>query len=140
MLQELSNLVVADNTGAKRAMCFRILKQRKEYAHLGDVIRVAIKEATPTSSIKKGSVATAVIIRTGNPIRREDGSTVHFDQNACVLVDSKLNPIGTRVFGPVARELRDKNYMKILSILKWSNAKELTLWHFLELRRTTQLS
>ena len=116
MLQELSNLVVADNTGAKRAMCFRILKQRKEYAHLGDVIRVAIKEASPTSSIMKGSVATAVIIRTGNPIRRPDGSTVHFDQNACVLVDSKLNPIGTRVFGPVARELRDKNYMKILSM------------------------
>ena len=116
MLQELSNLVVADNTGAKRAMCFRILKQRKEYAHLGDVIRVAIMEASPTSSIKKGSVATAVIIRTGNPIRRADGSTVHFDQNACVLVDSKLNPIGTRVFGPVARELRDKNYMKILSM------------------------
>ena len=113
MLQELSNLVVADNTGAKRAMCFRILKQRKEYAHLGDVIRVAIKEASPTSSIKKGSVATAVIVRTGQPIRREDGSTVHFDQNACVLVDSKLNPI---VFGPVARELRDKNYMKILSM------------------------
>ena len=116
MLQELSNLVVADNTGAKRAMCFRILKQRKEYAHLGDVIRVAIKEASPTSSITKGSVATAVIVRTGQPIRREDGSTVHFDQNACVLVDSKLNPIGTRVFGPVARELRDKNYMTILSM------------------------
>lgn len=116
MLQELSNLVVADNTGAKRAMCFRILKQRKEYAHLGDVIRVAIKGNDPTSSIKKGSVATAVIVRTGQPIRREDGSMVHFDQNACVLVDSKLNPIGTRVFGPVARELRDKNYMKILSM------------------------
>ncbi len=116
MLQELSNLVVADNTGAKRAMCFRILKQRKEYAHLGDVIRVAIKESSPTASVKKGSVATAVIVRTGNPIRRADGSAVHFDQNACVLVDSKLNPIGTRVFGPVARELREKNYMKILSM------------------------
>ena len=116
MLQELSNLVVADNTGAKRARCFRIKGQRKEYAHLGDIIRVAIKEASPTSSIKKGSVATAVIVRTGQPIRREDGSTVHFDQNACVLVDSKLNPIGTRVFGPVARELRDRNYMKILSM------------------------
>ena len=116
MIQELTNLVVADNTGAKRAMCFRILKQRKEYAHLGDVIRVAIKEASPTSSIKKGSVSTAVIVRTGQPIRRDDGSTVHFDQNACVLVDSKLNPIGTRVFGPVARELREKNYMKILSM------------------------
>jgi large subunit ribosomal protein L14 len=116
MLQELSNLVVADNTGAKRAMCFRIKGQRKRYAHLGDIIRVAIKEASPTSSIKKGSVATAVIIRTGQPIRREDGSTVRFDQNACVLVDAKFNPIGTRVFGPVARELREKNYMKILSM------------------------
>ena len=116
MLQELSNLVVADNTGAKRAMCFRILKQRKRYAHLGDVIRVAIKEASPTSTVKKGSVATAVIIRTGQPIRREDGSTVHFDQNACVLVDSKLNPIGTRVFGPVARELRDSKCAKVVSM------------------------
>ena len=85
MLQELSNLVVADNTGAKRAMCFRILKQRKEYAHLGDVIRVAIKEASPTGSIKKGQVATAVIIRTGAPIVREDGQRVHFDQNACEI-------------------------------------------------------
>ena len=116
MIQELINLVVADNTGAKRAMCFRILKQRKEYAHLGDIIRVAIKEASPTGSVKKGQVCTAVIIRTGNPIRRADGSTVRFDQNACVLVDSKFNPLGTRVFGPVARELRDKNYMKILSL------------------------
>ena len=116
MIQELTNLVVADNTGAKRAMCFRILKQRKEYAHLGDVIRVAIKEASPTGSVKKGQVCTAVIIRTGEPIRREDGSTVRFDQNACVLVDSKFNPLGTRVFGPVARELRDKNYMKIVSL------------------------
>ena len=116
MLQELSNLVVADNTGAKRAMCFRILRQRKEYAHLGDIIRVSIKEASPTGSIKKGQVATAVIIRTGASIRREDGSVVHFDQNACVLVDSKMNPIGSRVFGPVPRELREKNYMKILSM------------------------
>ena len=116
MIQELTNLVVADNTGAKRAMCFRILKQHKEYAHLGDVIRVAIKEASPTGSIRKGQVCTAVIIRTGEPIRRADGSTVRFDQNACVIVDSKLQPQGTRIFGPVARELRDRNYMKILSM------------------------
>ena len=116
MIQELTNLVVADNTGAKRAMCFRILKQRKEYAHLGDVIRVAIKEASPTGTIRKGQVATAVIVRMGAPIRREDGQCVHFDQNACVLVDSKLNPIGSRVFGPVPRELREKNYMNILSM------------------------
>ena len=116
MIQELTNLVVADNTGAKRAMCFRILKQHKEYAHLGDVIRVAIKEASPTGSLRKGQVCTAVIIRTGEPIRRPDGSTVRFDQNACVIVDSKLQPQGTRIFGPVARELRDRNYMKILSM------------------------
>ena len=116
MIQELTNLVVADNTGAKRAMCFRILKQHKEYAHLGDVIRAAIKEASPTGSIRKGQVCTAVIIRTGEPIRRPDGSTVRFDQNACVIVDSKLQPQGTRIFGPVARELRDRNYMKILSM------------------------
>ena len=126
MLQELSNLVVADNTGAKRAMCFRILKQRKEYAHLGDFIRVSIKEASPTGAVKKGQVATAVIIRTGAPIQRADGSTIHFDQNACVLLDSsKKNPIGSRVFGPVPRELRELYkdndslnglYMKILSL------------------------
>ena len=126
MLQELSNLIVADNTGAKRAMCFRILKQRKEYAHLGDFIRVAIKEASPTGVIKKGSVANAVVIRTGANITRADGSSVHFDQNACVLLDSnRKNPIGTRVFGPVPRELREINkdnptlhqlYMKILSM------------------------
>ena len=116
MIREESNLVVADNTGAKIAKCFRVLGQRKEFAHIGDVIRVSIREASPTGAVKKGQVCTAVIIRTGNPIRRADGSTVHFDQNACVLVDSKLNPIGTRVFGPVARELREKNYMKILSM------------------------
>ena len=110
MIQELTNLVVADNTGAKRAMCFRILKQRKEYAHLGDVIRVAIKEASPTGSIRKGQVATAVIIRTGAPIVREDGQRVHFDQNACVLVDSKLNPIGPRHRGHPADEELQRRY------------------------------
>ena len=116
MIQEQTELVVADNTGAKRAMCFRILGQRKRYAHLGDVIRVAIKEATPTGAVKKGQVCMAVIVRTGQPIRREDGSYVRFDQNACVIVDNKFNPIGSRIFGPVARELRDRNYMKIISL------------------------
>ena len=117
MLQELSNLVVADNTGAKRAMCFRILGQRKEYARLGDFIRVAIKEASPTGAVKKGSVATAVVIRTGNPIRRADGSYIKFDNSACVIVDAKKSPIGTRIFGPVARELRDKgDNAKIISL------------------------
>lgn len=116
MIQEQTELVVADNTGAKRAMCFRILGQRKRYAHLGDVIRVAIKEATPTGAVKKGQVCMAVIVRTGQPIRREDGSYVRFDQNACVIVDNKFNPVGSRIFGPVARELRDRNYMKIISL------------------------
>jgi large subunit ribosomal protein L14 len=116
MIQEQTELVVADNTGAKRAMCFRILGQRKRYAHLGDVIRVAIKEATPTGAVKKGQVCMAVIVRTGQPIRREDGSYVRFDQNACVIVDNKMNPVGSRIFGPVARELRDRNYMKIISL------------------------
>ena len=116
MIQEQTELVVADNTGAKIAMCFRILGQRKRYAHLGDVIRVAIKEATPTGAVKKGQVCMAVIVRTGQPIRREDGSYVRFDQNACVIVDNKFNPVGSRIFGPVARELRDRNYMKIISL------------------------
>lgn len=116
MIQEQTELVVADNTGAKRAMCFRILGQRKQYAHMGDLIRVAIKEASPGGAVKKGQVCTAVIVRTGQPIRRADGSFVRFDQNACVIVDNKLNPIGSRIFGPVARELRDRNYMKIISL------------------------
>ena len=116
MIQEGTELVVADNTGAKLAMCFRIIGQRKMYAHIGDVIKVAVKEALPTGAVKKGQVCTAVIVRTGQPIRREDGSYVRFDQNACVIVDNKMNPVGSRIFGPVARELRDRNYMKIISL------------------------
>jgi large subunit ribosomal protein L14 len=116
MIQEQTELVVADNTGAKLAMCFRVIGQRKQYASIGDKIRVAIKESSPTAAIKKGTVQTAIIVRTGQPIRRADGSFVRFDQNACVIVDGKLNPIGSRIFGPVARELRDKNFMKIVSL------------------------
>ncbi|MEI8242462.1 MAG: 50S ribosomal protein L14 [bacterium] len=116
MIQEGTELVVADNTGAKLAMCFRIIGQRKAYAHIGDVIKVAVKEALPTGAVKKGQVCLAVVVRTGHPIRRADGSSVRFDQNACVVVDAKLNPLGTRIFGPVARELRDKNYMKVISL------------------------
>ena len=116
MIQEGTDLVVADNTGAKLAMCFRILGQRKRYAHIGDSIKVAIKEALPTGAVKKGQVCLAVVVRTGQPIRRPDGSYVRFDQNACVIVDAKLNPLGTRIFGPVARELRDKNFMKVISL------------------------
>jgi len=116
MIQEGTELVVADNTGAKLAMCFRVIGQRKRYAHIGDVIKVAVKEALPTGAVKKGQVCLAVVVRTGQPIRRTDGSCVRFDQNACVVVDAKLNPLGTRIFGPVARELRDKNYMKVISL------------------------
>ena len=116
MIREQSEMVVADNSGAKRAMCFRVIGQSRQYAHLGDIVRVAIKEAAPAGAIKKGQVCTAVIVRTAYPIRREDGSHVRFDQNACVIVDNKMNPIGSRIFGPVARELREKNYMKIVSL------------------------
>jgi large subunit ribosomal protein L14 len=116
MIQEESDLEVADNTGARRVRCFRILGQRKRYAHIGDVIRVSVKEAQPTGLVKKGQVCRAIIVRTHQAIRRPDGSALRFDNNACVLVDEKLNPLGTRVFGPVARELREKNHMKIISL------------------------
>jgi large subunit ribosomal protein L14 len=116
MIQEETNLDVADNTGARSVRCFRIIGQRKTYAHIGDVIRVAVKEAQPTGMVKKGQVCRAIIVRTSQPIRRPDGSALRFDDNAVVLVDEKLNPLGTRIFGPVARELRDKNFMKIVSL------------------------
>jgi large subunit ribosomal protein L14 len=116
MIREEANLVVADNTGARRAQCFRILGQRKKYAFVGDIIRVAIKEAAPSAAIKKGQVCLAVVVRTAHPIRRKDGSTVRFDQNACVIIDNKFNPIGSRIFGPVARELRDTASAKIISL------------------------
>ncbi len=116
MIQEETNLEVADNTGARRAKCFRIIGQRKQYAHIGDVIRVAIQEAQPTGMVKKGQVCRGIVVRTSQAIRRPDGSALRFDNNAVVLVDEKLNPLGTRIFGPVARELREKNYMKIVSL------------------------
>ena len=116
MIQEETNLDVADNTGARSVRCFRLIGQRKKYAHIGDLIRVAVKEAQPTGMVKKGQVCRAIIVRTKQPIRRPDGSAVRFDTNAVVLVDEKLNPLGTRIFGPVARELREKNFMKIVSL------------------------
>ena len=116
MIQEETDLEVADNTGARRVRCFRIYGQRKRYAYIGDVIRVAVKEAQPTGLIKKGQTSKAIIVRTKQPIRRTDGAMLRFDTNAVVLVDDKLNPLGTRIFGPVARELRDRNYMKIISL------------------------
>jgi large subunit ribosomal protein L14 len=116
MIMEQTNLVVADNTGARRAMCFRVLGQRKRYAHVGDIIKVAIKEAQPNGAIKKGQVCTALIVRTKQPVRRTDGSVLRFDNNAVVLIDANKNPIGSRIFGPVARELREKNFMKVVSL------------------------
>jgi len=116
MISTQTRLDVADNTGARSVMCFRILGQRKTYANIGDVIRVAVKEAQPGGMVKKGQVCRAIVVRTHQAIRRADGSYVRFDNNAVVLVDEKLNPLGTRIFGPVARELREKNYMKIISL------------------------
>lgn len=116
MIQEESDLAVADNSGARRVRCFRVLGQKKKYAYVGDLIRVAVKEAQPNGVIKKGQVCLAVIVRTGYPIRRPDGSYIRFDNSACVIVDAKKNPVGSRIFGPVARELRDMNYTKIISL------------------------
>ena len=116
MIAEETSLIVADNTGAKRVKCFRVLGQRKRYAHIGDIIRASIKEAQPGGEVKKGQVCTALIVRTKHPIRREDGSYIRFDNNAVILLDANKNPIGSRIFGPVAREIRDKNYMKVASL------------------------
>jgi large subunit ribosomal protein L14 len=116
MIQEESNMAVADNTGAKRVTCFRVLGQRKRYASVGDIIKASVKEAQPGGMVKKGQVVTAVIVRTAHPIHRADGSSLRFDNNAVVIIDANKNPIGSRIFGPVARELRDKNYMKVVSL------------------------
>lgn len=116
MIQEESNLVVADNTGARRVACFRVLGQRKRYASVGDIIKASVKEAQPGGLVKKGQVVTAVIVRTSHPIHRADGSSLRFDNNAVVIIDANKNPIGSRIFGPVARELREKNYMKVVSL------------------------
>lgn len=116
MIQMQTRLVVADNTGAKEAMMIRRLGQLSRTAHVGDIIKVAIKTSTPDASVKKGTVATAVIVRTKAPIRRADGSYLRFDSNAVVILDGNGNPKGTRIFGPVARELRAKNFTKIISL------------------------
>ena len=116
MIALKTNLDVADNTGARLVQCIHVLGQRKRYAHIGDVIKVAVKEAQPVGMVKKGEVHNALIVRTKQAIRREDGSLLRFDHNAVVLVDDQMNPRGTRIFGPVARELREKNFMKIISL------------------------
>ncbi len=116
MIREETDLVVADNSGAKRVRCFRVLGQRKTYAYVGDIVRVSVKEAQPNGMVKKGDVAFALIVRTKHPLRRPDGSYVRFDQNAVVMLDNNKSPIGSRIFGPVARELREKNFMKVISL------------------------
>ena len=117
MLQQESRLKVADNTGAKEVLTIRVLGgTKKRYASIGDKIVVAVKDATPNVTIKKGAVATEVVVRTKKEVRRPDGSYIRFDDNACVLLNQQGEMIGTRVFGPVARELRDKQFMKIVSL------------------------
>ena len=117
MVQQESRLKVADNTGAKEVLTIRVLGgTKRRYASVGDKIVVTIKEATPTGSVKKGQVSTAVVVRTKKEVRRQDGSNIRFDENACVLLNAAGEMRGTRVFGPVARELRDKQFMKIVSL------------------------
>jgi large subunit ribosomal protein L14 len=117
MIQEESQLEVADNSGAKRVKCIRVLGgSKRRYASVGDIIVCSVKEVTPISTIKKGSVVKAVIVRTKKEVRREDNSNLKFYCNSCVILDDKNNPKATRVFGPVARELREKGFMKIVSL------------------------
>lgn len=117
MIQEYTILNVADNTGAKRIMCFRILGgTRRKFASIGDVIVCSVKDSTPNGQVKKGDIVRAVVVRTKKSVRRKDGSYIKFDDNAAVIIDAQKEPQGTRIFGPVARELREKQYMKIISL------------------------
>lgn len=117
MIQMQTMLDVADNSGARRVMCIKVLGgTRRRYAGIGDVIKVSVKEAIPRGKVKKGEVLNAVIVRSKKAIRRPDGSAIRFDENAVVLLNSQLQPIGTRVFGPITRELRGENFMKIISL------------------------
>ncbi|UCC44543.1 MAG: 50S ribosomal protein L14 [Candidatus Zixiibacteriota bacterium] len=117
MIQEYTSLAVADNSGAKRVMCFRVLGgSGRKYASIGDVIVVTVKEAIPGGTVKKSEVCKAVIVRTKADVRRKDGSLIRFSDNAAVIINDQREPRGTRIFGPVARELRDKHFMKIISL------------------------
>ena len=116
MIQMQTCLEVADNSGAKKLVAMTVIGQKKRYAHIGDIITAAVREAIPGGTVKKGEVVRAVIVRTANRTRREDGSYLKFDNNSAVVIDKEKNPRGTRIFGPVARELRDKDFMKIVSL------------------------
>lgn len=117
MVQQQSKLKVADNTGAKQVRCFRVLGgTRRRFARVGDVVIASVREADPEGGAKKGEVVRAVIVRTRRYVKRKDGSSIRFDTNSCVLIDEKGNPRGTRIFGPVAREVRERGYVKICSL------------------------
>ena len=117
MIQMSSGLNVADNSGAKKAECIKVLGgSKRRWASVGDIIVVAVKEALPHAAIRKGEVRKAVVVRVHKEYRRSDGSYIRFDDNACVILDNNLNPVGKRIFGPVARELRDSNFMKVISL------------------------
>lgn len=117
MIQMQSVLEVADNSGARSVMCIKVLGgSKRRYAGIGDIIKVSIKEATPRGKVKKGDVYNAVVVRTAKGVRRPDGSLIRFDKNAVVILNGQLQPIGTRIFGPVTRELRGENFMKIISL------------------------
>ena len=117
MIQTQTILEIADNSGARKVMCIKVLGgSKRRYARVGDIIKVAIKEAIPTGRVKKGQVAEAVVVRTKKDIKREDGASIRFDDNAAVLVNTQKQPIGTRIFGPVSRELRSKDFMRIISL------------------------
>ena len=117
MIQVESNLAVADNSGARRVQCIKVLGgSKRKYASVGDVIVVTVKDAIPRGRVKKGEILQAVVVRTAKDIQRRDGTSIRFDKNAAVLITKQGEPIGTRIFGPVTRELRTKNYMKIISL------------------------
>lgn len=117
MIQMQTNLDIADNSGAKRVMCIKVLGgSHRRYAGIGDVIKVSIKDAIPRGKVKKGEVYHALVVRTRKGVRRSDGSVIRFDSNAAVILNSSLQPVGTRIFGPVTRELRGEKYMKIVSL------------------------
>jgi len=117
MIQQETMLVIADNSGAKKAQCIKVLGgTRRKYATVGDIITVAIKQALPNGTVKNGTVARAVVVRTRKEVRRRDGSYIRFDQNAAVIINQQNEPVGTRIFGPVARELRERRFMKIVSL------------------------
>jgi len=116
MIWVQTRLDVADNTGARSVQCIRVMKTKRKFARVGEIIKVTVKEAQPNGMVKKGDICLAVVVRTKSTIRRPDGSCLRFDKNAAVLIDESGNPRGTRIFGPIARELREKEFMKVVSL------------------------